>query len=101
MTDAVSGSSSTTTSTTPPPAKTSGINDLANKDTFLKLLVAQMRNQNPLNPTDGVQFVSQLAQFSSLEQNVQMSSTLEAIRSTLDQRLPNGTDTSTENKVNP
>jgi flagellar basal-body rod modification protein FlgD len=46
------------------------IDNLANKETFLQLLVAQIKNQNPLQPTDGVQFVTQLAQFSSLEQLV-------------------------------
>ncbi len=38
------------------------------KDQFLKLLVAQMQHQDPLNPQDGAAFVAQLAQFSSLEQ---------------------------------
>lgn len=33
---------------------------------FLQLLVAQLQNQDPLNPMDGTQFVSQLAQFSEL-----------------------------------
>jgi flagellar basal-body rod modification protein FlgD len=37
---------------------------------FLKLLVAQLQNQDPLNPMDGTQFVSQLAQFSELEQMI-------------------------------
>ena len=35
---------------------------------FLQLLVAQIQNQDPLNPADGMQFVTQLAQFSELEQ---------------------------------
>jgi flagellar basal-body rod modification protein FlgD len=35
---------------------------------FLQLLVAQLQNQDPLNPTDSTQFVAQLAQFSELEQ---------------------------------
>lgn len=39
-----------------------------NKDLFLKLLVAQMSNQDPLNPQDPTQYVTQLAQFSMLEQ---------------------------------
>jgi flagellar basal-body rod modification protein FlgD len=69
-------------------SKTHGVDTLANRDTFLQLLVAQIRNQNPLNPTDGIQFLSQLAQFSSLEQNLQIRDTLEAIQATLDQRLP-------------
>jgi flagellar basal-body rod modification protein FlgD len=38
------------------------------KELFLQLLVAQIKNQDPLNPTDSMQFVSQLAQFSELEQ---------------------------------
>jgi len=38
------------------------------KNQFLQLLVAQLKGQNPLDPLDGTQFVSQLAQFSSLEE---------------------------------
>ena len=38
------------------------------KDAFLKILIAQMRNQDPLNPSDGSAMVAQLAQFSTLEQ---------------------------------
>ncbi|MBT9134575.1 MAG: hypothetical protein DDT39_01538 [Firmicutes bacterium] len=38
------------------------------KDAFLKILLAQMRNQDPLNPADGTAMIAQLAQFSSLEQ---------------------------------
>jgi flagellar basal-body rod modification protein FlgD len=37
---------------------------------FLQLLVAQLQNQDPLDPMDGTQFVSQLAQFSQLEQMI-------------------------------
>jgi flagellar basal-body rod modification protein FlgD len=50
------------------------------KDTFLKLLVAQIRHQDPLNPADGLQFVTQLAQFSELEQVMQMRQDLQAVR---------------------
>ena len=44
------------------------IDGLANENTFLQLLVAQIKNQDPLQPADSVQFLSQLAQFSQLEQ---------------------------------
>jgi flagellar basal-body rod modification protein FlgD len=62
---------------------------LTSKDTFLKLLVAQLRYQNPLDPTDSVQFVTQLAQFSQLEQTTQMSEDISAIRAALTSSDPN------------
>ena len=55
----------------------------ADKSTFLKLLVAQLKFQNPLSPADGTQFVTQLAQFSQLEQSTQMRDDLAAIRAAL------------------
>jgi flagellar basal-body rod modification protein FlgD len=44
-----------------------GTTGTADKDMFLKLLVAQMRYQDPMNPTDSSQFLSQSAQFTALE----------------------------------
>lgn len=38
------------------------------KDDFMKLMISQLKNQDPLNPMDGTAFSAQLAQFSSLEQ---------------------------------
>jgi flagellar basal-body rod modification protein FlgD len=67
----------------------SAIDPLAQKETFLKLLVAQIRNQNPLNPADGVEFLTQLAQFSQLEQMFEIRSELETIRKAL---VPETTD---------
>lgn len=61
---------------TAPAAKRAGVD----KETFLQLLVAQIKNQNPLNPADGVQFLTQLAQFSELEQMMEIRSELTAIR---------------------
>jgi flagellar basal-body rod modification protein FlgD len=46
---------------------------------FLQLLVAQLKEQDPLNPMDGSQFVTQLAQFSSLEQLVSIRTDLDSM----------------------
>lgn len=43
------------------------------KDDFMKLLVAQLKNQDPLNPMDGKDMAAQLAQFSSVEQLMQLN----------------------------
>jgi flagellar basal-body rod modification protein FlgD len=59
--------------------KTGGINGLANENTFLQLLVAQLKNQNPTQPMDGTAFVTQLAQFSELEQSLASRQDLDAI----------------------
>lgn len=56
----------------------------ANKEMFLKLLVAQIRHQNPLSPTEGTEFVAQLAQFSELEQMMAIRQDISAVRGDLD-----------------
>ncbi|AQX18595.1 MULTISPECIES: flagellar hook assembly protein FlgD [Bartonella] len=48
----------------------------ADYDMFIKLLVAQMKNQDPTKPMDSTEFVSQLASFSSVEQAIKMNETL-------------------------
>jgi flagellar basal-body rod modification protein FlgD len=48
------------------------------KDQFLQMLVAQMKNQDPLAPMDGQQMAAQLAQFSSVEQLVTLNETMAA-----------------------
>jgi len=50
------------------------------KDAFLNLLVTQLQNQDPLNPTDSVEFTAQLAQFSSLEQLSNVNDNLEQLQ---------------------
>jgi flagellar basal-body rod modification protein FlgD len=49
-------------------ATTQAATQTLGKNEFLKLLVAQLKYQDPLNPMDGTDFAAQLAQFSSLEQ---------------------------------
>jgi flagellar basal-body rod modification protein FlgD len=53
--------------------------DIVSKDEFLKLLVAQLQNQDPLNPLQGDAFVAQLATFSSLEQLISINSNIEKL----------------------
>ncbi len=53
-------------------------NSLSNKNQFLTLLVEELRNQDPTAPTDEKQTLSQLAQFSSLEQMQNLNQTLTA-----------------------
>lgn len=50
-------------------------------DTFLKLLIAQMRNQDPTNPTDPTEYMSQLAEFSQVEQAIQTNTKLDSLLS--------------------
>jgi flagellar basal-body rod modification protein FlgD len=55
-----------------PIKKASGSNDLGQNE-FMKLMIAQMENQNPLDPQDNGAFISQLAEFSSLEEMQKIS----------------------------
>jgi flagellar basal-body rod modification protein FlgD len=83
---ASSGTSTPPVSSGSPSSSQSGsaaLNSLGSEQTFLQLLVAQLENQDPTAPQDGTQFVSQLAQFSSLEQEIQMRTDLDSINSTL------------------
>src|SRR5579863_9931906 len=62
------------------------------QDAFLKLLMAQLKNQDPLNPTDDTEFVTQLSQFSLVEQSVQQSTQLTTLGTQL-QSLDNSNST--------
>ena len=54
-------------------------NATVGKDAFLQLLVTQMRYQDPLNPADGTEYMSQLAQFSTLEQMTNLNETMSTL----------------------
>jgi flagellar basal-body rod modification protein FlgD len=67
-----------TTGTTAPKASQD-----VSKEAFMQLLVAQIKNQNPLNPADGVEFLTQLAQFSELEQLINIKTEVSGLRQML------------------
>lgn len=52
-------------------------------DQFMKLLIAQIRNQDPLSPMEGTEFMSQLAQLTQVEQAAQTNKLVENLSSTL------------------
>jgi flagellar basal-body rod modification protein FlgD len=72
-TNAVSSSNDTSL------ASALGNNQGLDKNAFLKLLVAQMKNQDPLKPMDNTDFVAQLAQFSNLEQVMGINTRLDTL----------------------
>ena len=55
-----------------------GLGPAMGKEDFLKLLVTQLRNQDPLSPMDGSEFAAQLAQFSTVEQLIEIGSKLDS-----------------------
>ena len=67
MIDAITQSAQTATTDKANAASSAGQGMGLDKDAFLKLLVAQMRYQNPMNPADGQQYLAQAAQFATVE----------------------------------
>jgi flagellar basal-body rod modification protein FlgD len=68
-----------TTTATPGLSDAFGTNKAMGRDAFLKLLVAQLKNQDPLKPQDNSAFVAELAQFSNLEQAMGVNDRLDAM----------------------
>jgi flagellar basal-body rod modification protein FlgD len=80
----------------PQPGSTTSVSSAdITKNMFLQLMVAQLKNQDPLNPSDSTAFVGQLAQFQQLEQSLNSAQDTAAIRVDLDQLVADQTKTST------
>lgn len=76
----------TQTAASPPAASSTGTTGAASgtqnsmgENDFLQLLVAQMKNQDPMNPLNSTQFASQLAQFNSVEQLINLNSGVQTL----------------------
>jgi flagellar basal-body rod modification protein FlgD len=76
------GASTGSSSTSGSSVKAAATSAAQSQNMFLQLLVSQIQNQDPLNPTDSTQFVSQLAQFSELEQVIAIRGDIESQTST-------------------
>ncbi len=85
---------------TQPPVLASPLDPMATEQSFLQLLVAQLKNQDPLNPQDGTQFVSQLAEMSSLEQQLQMRQDLDSMNKVITSQAAAQTNTSQSGQTN-
>jgi flagellar basal-body rod modification protein FlgD len=79
--------SSTSSSGTPTTAT-----NLASENVFLQLLVAQLKNQDPSQPTDGTAFVTELAQFTNLQEATQSATDLDKIVASLPANPPTTTN---------
>ena len=88
ITSALNSNQTTSTST---PGSISSSNDaLTSEQTFLQILVAQIKNQDPTSPTDPAQFVTQLTQYSALEQLISINQGVQKINTPA---TTNATDT--------
>src|SRR3954470_21741146 len=72
MADAISGVGG---AGAPATGQTRTVGKSSDKDLFLKLMVEQLRHQDPMNPTDGNEWLAQMAQFNSVEQLGNLAST--------------------------
>jgi flagellar basal-body rod modification protein FlgD len=93
-TQATTGTDSSSSSA----SSSSGVSSLTSEQTFLQLLIAQIKNQDPLNPTDSIQFVGQLVQYSELEQLMGINQGVQTLAGTTTSTTPpantNGTSSS-------
>lgn len=78
-TTAATTTTTTTSSTSGSAASQASAKASLDYDSFLQLLIAQMKNQDPTDPMDASEQIAQLATFSQVEQSIQMNSNLETL----------------------
>ena len=72
MSEAISSVSSASTQSTSTVSSSTGTSSLG-RDDFMKILIAQLQNQDPMNPMEDKDFIAQVAQFSTLEKTEEMA----------------------------
>lgn len=82
MTSTVSSVSSGTSASTSGGASSSGVGDLTMSD-FLTLMTAQLKSQDPLNPTDSNQFLSQLSELSTVQGITQLNTSMSTLSNSM------------------
>jgi len=75
----VTGTTTSPTAATASQTATANAAPTVDYNAFLRLLIAQIRNQDPTKPMDSTQYMAQLASFSSVEQAVQTNAKLDAL----------------------
>jgi flagellar basal-body rod modification protein FlgD len=76
--------------------QTAGNTETVSKDEFLQLLVAQLKNQDPIDPVKNENFLAQLASFSSLEQLVSIKEGIDKLAGITTDGTGQGTETTTQ-----
>jgi flagellar basal-body rod modification protein FlgD len=87
MTPSIPSSSPASSAAAPASSSSAAASSTAdvNEDTFLQLLVSELENQDPTNPTDGTEFVTQLAEFQQLTTTMNMATSVSGIQGDTDQ----------------
>ncbi|RAO77214.1 flagellar hook assembly protein FlgD [Dyella jiangningensis] len=96
----IPGNSSTNSSTTNTSNVNSALSKTMTQADFLKLMTAQLQAQDPTNPVDNSQFVSQMAQFSQLSTTQQLDTDLQTLSSNINSALQTSQVLSSSNLVN-
>jgi flagellar basal-body rod modification protein FlgD len=77
-------------------AASSAASQPVTENMFLQLLVAQLQNQDPLNPADGTQFISELAQFQQLETSMNTGTDVSSILQDMNELVAAQSTTTTQ-----
>jgi flagellar basal-body rod modification protein FlgD len=84
MSLSVGASAASTAASTTSTSSTSSATSSFSADDFLSLLVEQLQNQDPLNPTDTSEIMSQMVSFASYQQQAEANTGIQTISTTLD-----------------